>query len=84
MKTATTQQVPQQWAQILRWLASDEEVQVTQDERIIARILPSSLSSTASSESKDTFWDAETTALLKHSSHFRLGDMPSREERNER
>ena len=55
MKTATTQQVPQQWAQILRWLASDEEVQVTQDERIIARILPSSLSSTDRSEQKDIF-----------------------------
>lgn len=84
MKTATTQQVPQQWAQILRWLASDEEVQVTQDERIIARILPSSLSSTDSSEQKDIFWDAETSALLERSTHFRLGDMPSREERNER
>jgi antitoxin (DNA-binding transcriptional repressor) of toxin-antitoxin stability system len=84
MKTATIQQVPQQWAQILRWLASDEEVQVTQDERIIARILPSSQSSTTGPKPKDTFWDANTTALLKHSSHFRLGDMPSREERNER
>lgn len=52
MKTTTTEQVPQQWAQILRWLASDEEVQVTQDERIIARILPSALSSSASSEQK--------------------------------
>lgn len=41
MKTATVRQMPQQWAQILRWLASDEEVQVTQDKRIIARILPS-------------------------------------------
>jgi hypothetical protein len=46
MKTATTQQLSQQWTQILRWLASDEEVLVTQDERIIARILPSTLSST--------------------------------------
>ena len=84
MKTTTTQQVPQQWEQILRWLASDEEVQVTQDERIIARILPSALSSAASSEQKNTFWDAEATALLQHSSHFRLGDIPTREERNER
>jgi antitoxin (DNA-binding transcriptional repressor) of toxin-antitoxin stability system len=76
--------LPQQWAQILRWLASDEEVQVTQDERIIARILPSTLSSAASSEQKSTFWNADASALLAHSSHFRLGDMPSREERNER
>ena len=40
MKTAVAQQVPQQWAQILGWLAADEEVQVTQDDRIVARILP--------------------------------------------
>lgn len=40
MKTAAAQQVPQQWSQILGWLAADEEVQVTQDDRIVARILP--------------------------------------------
>ena len=84
MKTATIHQVPQQWAQILRWLASDEEVQVTQDERIIARILPSSSSSVASGEPQETFWNGETTALLKRTSHFRLGDMPTRDERHER
>jgi antitoxin (DNA-binding transcriptional repressor) of toxin-antitoxin stability system len=40
MKTATIQQVPQQWPQILDWLACDEEVQVTRNDRIIARIVP--------------------------------------------
>ncbi len=40
MKTATAQQVPQQWPQILRWLAADEEIEVTEGERIVARILP--------------------------------------------
>jgi len=40
MKTAVAQQVPEQWGQILGWLAADEEVQVTQDDRIVARILP--------------------------------------------
>ena len=40
MKTATIQQVPQQWAQILNWIASDEEIEVVQDNRIIARIVP--------------------------------------------
>jgi antitoxin (DNA-binding transcriptional repressor) of toxin-antitoxin stability system len=40
MKTAVAQQVPQQWTQILGWLAADEEVQVTQDDRVVARILP--------------------------------------------
>ena len=40
MKTTSIQQVPEQWAQILEWLASDEEVQVTRNDRIIARIVP--------------------------------------------
>jgi antitoxin (DNA-binding transcriptional repressor) of toxin-antitoxin stability system len=40
MKTAAAHQVTQQWTQILGWLAADEEVQVTQDDRIVARILP--------------------------------------------
>lgn len=40
MKTAAAQQVPQQWPQILQWLAADEEIQVTQDDRVVARILP--------------------------------------------
>ena len=40
MKTATIQQVPQQWPQILDWLASEEEVQVTRNDRVIARIVP--------------------------------------------
>ena len=84
MKTATIQQVPQQWTQILGWLASDEEVQITEDERIIARILPSNAASMPSANDKNTFWDADTTALLKRTSHFRLGVMPTREERNER
>lgn len=40
MKTAVAQQVPMQWGQIPGWLAADEEAQVTQDDRIVARILP--------------------------------------------
>jgi antitoxin (DNA-binding transcriptional repressor) of toxin-antitoxin stability system len=47
MKTATIHQVPQQWTQILSWLASDEEVQVTEGERVIARIVPSPTGSVA-------------------------------------
>lgn len=40
MKSAAAQQVPQQWPQILRWLAADEEVQVTEGGCVVARILP--------------------------------------------
>jgi len=45
MKTTTIQQVPEQWAQILEWLASDEEVLVTRNDRIIARIVPATAAS---------------------------------------
>jgi len=40
MKTATAEQVPEQWPQILNWLASDEEVQIVQAGHIVARIVP--------------------------------------------
>ncbi len=41
MKTASAQQVPEQWTEILCWLASDEVVQVMSGDRIVARIVPS-------------------------------------------
>jgi antitoxin (DNA-binding transcriptional repressor) of toxin-antitoxin stability system len=40
MKTASVQQVPQQWAEILRWVAAGEEVQVTQQDQVVARVVP--------------------------------------------
>jgi antitoxin (DNA-binding transcriptional repressor) of toxin-antitoxin stability system len=40
MKTASVQQLPQQWAEILRWVAAGEEVQLTEQEKIIARVVP--------------------------------------------
>ena len=40
MKTASVQQVPQQWPEILRWVAAGEEVQVTQQDKVIARVVP--------------------------------------------
>ena len=40
MKTATVQQVPQRWAQILEWLAAGEEVELTEAERIVAKLVP--------------------------------------------
>ena len=42
MKTASVQQVPQQWTEILRWVAAGEEVQVTQQEKVVARVVPAS------------------------------------------
>ena len=40
MKTASVQQVPQQWTEILGWVAAGEEVQVTQQEKVIAKVVP--------------------------------------------
>jgi antitoxin (DNA-binding transcriptional repressor) of toxin-antitoxin stability system len=40
MKTASVQQVPQKWAEILEWVAAGEEVQLTEQERVIARVVP--------------------------------------------
>ena len=40
MKTASVEQVPQQWPEILRWVAAGEEVQVTQQDQVVARVVP--------------------------------------------
>lgn len=40
MRTATVQQAPQLWPEILRWVAAGEEVQITDDDRVIARVIP--------------------------------------------
>ena len=40
MKTASVQQVQQQWAEILGWVAAGEEVQVTQQDKVVAKLVP--------------------------------------------
>lgn len=40
MKTANVQEVPQQWTEILRWVAAGEEVQVTSEGQPVARLTP--------------------------------------------
>jgi len=40
MKTASVQQVPEQWANIARWLADGEEVEVTQQNQVVAKLVP--------------------------------------------
>src|SRR5437016_1233832 len=42
MKTASVQQVPEQWATISRWLAAGEEVEVTQQNQVVAKLVPAS------------------------------------------
>ncbi len=43
MKSATAEDVPQQWPQILQWVAAGEEVQVTQQDKVVARLLPATV-----------------------------------------
>ena len=40
MKTASVQQAPQQWMQILEWVAAGEEVELTQQDKVVARVIP--------------------------------------------
>ena len=40
MKTASVQEVPEQWTEILRWVAAGEEVQVTQQDQVVAKVVP--------------------------------------------
>ena len=40
MKTASVQQVPKQWAEILRWVAAGEEVEVTEHDQVVAKVVP--------------------------------------------
>ena len=40
MKTASVQQWPQQWPEILRWVAAGEDVQVTEQNKVVARVVP--------------------------------------------
>lgn len=40
MKTASVERVPQRWSQILKWVAAGESVEVTEREKVIARVVP--------------------------------------------
>jgi antitoxin (DNA-binding transcriptional repressor) of toxin-antitoxin stability system len=40
VKTATVQQVPEQWPDILKWVAAGEEVQMTDHDKVVAKLVP--------------------------------------------
>ncbi|MGH7957866.1 MAG: type II toxin-antitoxin system Phd/YefM family antitoxin [Opitutaceae bacterium] len=46
MKTASAHQVPEQWSEILRWVAAGEEVQVTAQDRVVAKVVPATAPAT--------------------------------------
>jgi antitoxin (DNA-binding transcriptional repressor) of toxin-antitoxin stability system len=40
VKTATVQQVPEQRPDILKWVSAGEEVQMTDHDRVVAKLIP--------------------------------------------
>ena len=40
VKTASIQQVPERWPDILKWVAAGEEVQMTDQDKVVANIVP--------------------------------------------
>jgi antitoxin (DNA-binding transcriptional repressor) of toxin-antitoxin stability system len=44
VKTVTVQQVPEQWPDILRWVAAGEEVQMTDRDKVVAKLVPATTS----------------------------------------
>jgi len=40
VKTASVQQVPERWPDILKWVASGEEVQMTDHDKVVATLVP--------------------------------------------
>jgi antitoxin (DNA-binding transcriptional repressor) of toxin-antitoxin stability system len=42
MKTATLSELPSLWTDILRWVTAGEEVQITDQDMTVARVLPPS------------------------------------------
>lgn len=44
MKTATVQQVPEQWPDILKWVAAGEEVEMTDRDKVVAKLVPTAAS----------------------------------------
>jgi antitoxin (DNA-binding transcriptional repressor) of toxin-antitoxin stability system len=46
MKSATVQEIPQQWPQISRWLAAGEEVEVREQDSVVAKLVPVTTGST--------------------------------------
>jgi antitoxin (DNA-binding transcriptional repressor) of toxin-antitoxin stability system len=40
VKTASVQQVPERWPDILKWVSSGEEVQMTNHDKVITTLVP--------------------------------------------
>lgn len=83
MTTITLNDLHEHTAEWLYGSDGHHEIMVMDQGKPLARI--QRLSAVASSlPTRKPFWDADATSLLKRTSHFSLGAMPAREERNER
>lgn len=47
MKSTSVQELPQLWPEILRWLATGEEVEVREHDAVVAKLAPVSKSAAA-------------------------------------
>jgi antitoxin (DNA-binding transcriptional repressor) of toxin-antitoxin stability system len=56
VKTATIQQVPEQWSDILKWVTAGEEVQMTDHDKVVAKIVPASVSQPNFVERAKAIW----------------------------
>ena len=92
-KTIPSSQCPEYlWQELAQVATGALTLQVTRDGAVMAMVVPPAASTTDFAEpptpppsaSPRAFWDADTTALLQRTAHFRLGQMPTRAERNER
>lgn len=92
-KTIPSSQFPEHlWQELAQVAAGALTLHVTRDGAVLAMVVPPVASTTDFAEptappptaSPRAFWDADTTALLQRTAHFRLGQMPTRAERNER
>ena len=92
-KTIPSSQCPEYlWQELAQVATGALTLQVTRDGAVMAMVVPPAASTTDFTEpptpppsaSPQAFWDADTTALLQRTAHFRLGQMPTRAERNER
>ena len=92
-KTIPSSQFPEHlWQELAQVAAGTLTLRVTRDGELMAMVVPPAATTTNFAEPAApppaaftrAFWDADTTALLQRTAHFRLGQMPTRAERNER
>ena len=84
MKTKTIQssQFPESlWQELAEVANGSLALEVACEGKIMAVLISPRFAAVADAPESASFWDASAKALLQRTSHFRLGQMPGREER---